>query len=300
MYGPTEAAIEVTYFKSDGNWERPVLPIGRPITNAQLFILDKHLNLVPRGVTGDLYVGGVSLGRGYINKPDLTAEAFIPSPFSNEAGARLYRTGDLARFLPDGNIEFVGRSDHQVKIRGFRVELAEIEAVLLSHPEIEATTVIDDVSAAGERRLVAYLVAKSKASPKVEDLRAFAGQTLPAYMVPSAFVLLDQLPLLPNGKIDRAALPEPESESTETYVAPSNEVETLIAGVWADVLERERVSVTDDFFALGGDSLTATQVMARLFDVFHVDLGLRSLFESPTVAALAESVSAAVLCGTFI
>jgi len=289
LYGPTEAAIEVTYFKSDGNWERPVLPIGRPITNAQLFILDKHLNLVPRGVTGDLYVGGVCLGRGYINKPDLTAEAFIPSPFSNTAGARLYRTGDLARFLPDGNIEFVGRSDHQVKIRGFRVELAEIEAVLLSHSEIETATVIDDVSTGGERRLVAYLVARREASPKVEDLRAFAGQSLPSYMVPSAFVLLEELPLLPNGKIDRAALPKVGDDRpllAEEFQSPRNEIEEKLTSIWQEVMGLHRIGINDNFFALGGHSLMASQVVARVRDTFRIELPLSQAFESPSISEL--------------
>ncbi|HEX7773903.1 MAG TPA: amino acid adenylation domain-containing protein, partial [Pyrinomonadaceae bacterium] len=289
-YGPTETAIASSEIICDRNSSYSVTPIGRPLANTQLYVLDERRQPVPIGVIGELYIGGSGVGRGYLNQPELTATKFVPDLFSPEPGRMLYRTGDMVRYLADGNLEFHGRRDEQVKLRGVRIELGEIENVIRAQQGVRAAVVMLRADS-----LVAYVVAEDVTSA---ELRHAIAQQLPVSMVPAAFVLLDELPLLPNGKIDRAALPEPESESTETYVAPSNEVETLIAGVWADVLERERVSVTDDFFALGGDSLTATQVMARLFDVFHVDLGLRSLFESPTVAALAESVSAAVRGGT--
>jgi len=293
LYGPTEAAIDVTYWKCEGDSDRPVLPIGRPITNAQILILDEHLNLVPAGVTGHLYIGGECLGRGYINKPDLTADAFIPSPFWNVAGARLYRTGDLARLLADGSIEFAGRSDHQVKIRGYRIELAEIEAVLLSLPEIEAATVIDDLTDTGERRIVAYVVAKPETSPKVEDLRAFAGQKLPSYMVPAAFVLLEKLPLLPNGKVDRAALPKVGGDRptlAEDFQAPRNEIEEKLTAIWQEVMGLHRIGINDNFFALGGHSLMASQVIARIRDTFQIEMPLSQAFESPSISALSHVI----------
>jgi amino acid adenylation domain-containing protein len=289
-YGPTETAIASSETICERNSLYPVTPIGRPLANTQLYVLDQQQQPVPIGVIGELYIGGSGLGRGYLNQPGLTATKFVPDLFSAEPGRRLYRTGDMVRYLPDGNLEFHGRRDEQVKLRGVRIELGEIENVIRAQAGVRAALVVmrDD-------GLVAYVVAEDD----LKELRHAIAQQLPVSMIPAAFVSLAELPLLPNGKIDRAALPEPEYESTETYVAPRDEVESLIAGIWADVLQRERVSVNDDFFALGGDSLTATQVMARLFDVFHVDLGLRSLFESSTVAALAESVNNAVRGGTF-
>jgi len=293
-YGPTETAIASSETICERNSLYPVTPIGRPLANTQLYVLDQQSQPVPIGVIGELYIGGSGLGRGYLNQPALTATKFVPDLFSTEPGRRLYRTGDMVRYLADGNLEFHGRRDEQVKLRGVRIELGEIENVIRAQAGVRAAVVMmrDDA-------LVAYVVAEDGSKITSAELRHAIAQQLPVSMIPAAFVSLAELPLLPNGKIDRAALPEPESESNETYVAPRDEVETLIAGVWADILVRERVSIHDDFFALGGDSLTATQVMARLFDVFHVDLGLRTLFESPTVAALAESVNAAVRGGTF-
>lgn len=293
LYGPTEAAIEVSSWKCSGDWERSFLPLGRPITNAQIYILDKHLNAVPSGLTGELYIGGECLARGYINRPDLTAELFIPSPFGNVPGGRLYRTGDLARFLPDGNIEFVGRSDHQVKIRGFRIELAEIETALLGWPEIETAAVIDEDDNAGGRRLVAYVVPKSGTAPKVESLRAFVGQTLPAYMVPAAFVLLEKLPVLPNGKLNRAALPKIGGERPMLegeFQAPGNEIEEKLSFIWQEVIGLHRIGINDNFFALGGHSLMASQVVARIRDTFHIELPLSRAFESPTISELSLEI----------
>jgi len=289
-YGPTETAIASSETVCERNSPYLVTPIGRPLANTQLYVLDELGQPVPIGVTGELYIGGSGLGRGYLNQPALTATKFVPDPFTNEPGRRLYRTGDVVRYLADGNLEFHGRRDEQVKLRGVRIELGEIENVIRAQAGVRATVVMMRGDA-----LVAYVVGDITTA----DLRHAVAQHLPVSMVPAAFVSLAELPLLPNGKIDRAALPEPESDLSAAYVKPRDEVETLIAEVWAEVLELERVGIHDDFFALGGDSLTATQVMARLFDVFHVDLGLRSLFETPTVAALAESVNTATRGGAF-
>ncbi len=293
-YGPTETAIASSETVCERNSPYQVTPIGRPLANTQLYVLDEQMQPVPTGVIGELYIGGSGVGRGYLNQPELTATKFVPDLFGTEPSGRLYRTGDMVRYLADGNLEFHGRRDEQVKLRGVRIELGEIENVIRAQEGVRAAVVMMRADQTGENSLVAYVVAEDGLTLTSAELRHTVAQQLPVSMVPATFVSLPTLPLLPNGKIDRAALPEPESELTETYVAPRDEVENLIAGVWADVLERERVSVNDDFFALGGDSLTATQVMARLFDVFHIDLGLRTLFEAPTVAALAENVRAAV------
>lgn len=291
-YGPTETAIASSETICERNSPYQVTPIGRPLANTQLYVLDELRQPVPIGVTGELYIGGSGLGRGYLNQPALTATKFVPDLFSTEPDRRLYRTGDMVRYLADGNLEFHGRRDEQIKLRGVRIELGEIENVIRAQAGVRTAVVMMRAES-----LVAYVVGEDITTA---DLRNAVAQQLPVAMVPSAFVSLTELPLLPNGKINRAALPEPESDLSGTYVKPRDEVETLIAEVWAEVLELERVGIHDDFFALGGDSLTATQVMARLFDVFHVDLGLRSLFETPTVAALAEHVNIAARGGTFV
>jgi acyl carrier protein len=241
-------------------------------------------------VPGELHIGGVGLARGYLNRPELTAERFIPNPFSDEPNARLYKTGDLARYLPDGNIEFLGRMDHQVKIRGFRVELGEIEAVLGQHPTVRETVVMAREDVLGEKRLVAYVVPNQAQAPPISELHHFLKEKLPEYMVPAAFVFLDALPLTPNGKVDRRALPAPDRSRPElgrTFVAPRTFVEEGLARIWAEVLRLERVGIHDNFFELGGHSLLATQVISRMCDAFQVELPLRSLFEAPTVADLA-------------
>ena len=294
QYGPTESHV-VTAFTLTGSpsgW--PALPpIGRPIANTQIYLLDRNLQPVPVGVSGELYIGGDSLARGYLNRPELTAEKFISNPFSDEAGTHLYKTGDLARYLPDGNIEFLGRLDHQVKIRGFRIELGEIEAVLSQHLAVQETVVIVREDTPSDKRLVAYLVIKQEPFPTINELRSFLKEKLPDYMVPSAFMFLDALPLTPNGKVDRQALPAPDRvrpELESTFVAPRTPVEEVLAGIWAKVLGLEQVGIHDNFFELGGHSLLATQVISRLRDAFQVELPLRSLFEVPTVADLAERV----------
>jgi amino acid adenylation domain-containing protein len=286
LYGPTEASVDVTFYACSGE-EETTVPIGRPIHNTQIYLLDAYSNPVPVGVPGELYIGGVNLAHGYLNRASLTAERFVPDPFATKEGQRLYRTGDLARYLSDGNIEFLGRADHQVKIRGFRIEPGEIEAALMSHEAITDAVVIARGDGNNDQRLVAYLV--STDPPTTTELRAHLLETLPEHMVPSAFVTLDAFPLTPNGKLDRKALPAPEGrpELEAAYTAPRTATEEILAGIWAEVLGVERVGIEDNFFELGGHSLVGVQVLARVHDRFGVEVPLRALFEAPTVAALA-------------
>jgi len=294
FYGPTEATVwaainQITSPESKGQ----SIPIGRPFANVQIYLLNQNLQPVPIGVPGELYIGGDGLARGYLNRPELTAERFIPHPFSSAGEARLYKTGDLARYLPDGKIEFLGRIDHQVKIRGFRIELGEIEAVLAGHPAVRESVVLVREDVPGEKRLVAYLVPQVEPAPTAGELRSFLKKKLPEYMVPAAFVLLETLPLSTNGKVDRRTLPMPDQvrpHLEEAFVAPGNAVEEVVAGIWAEVLGVERVGVLDNFFELGGHSLLATQVISRVQEAFQVEVPLRSMFESPTVAGLAVSL----------
>ena len=291
-YGLTEATIDSTYFESadlDLPEDRP-LPIGRPFANTQLYILDRHQQPVPVGVPGELHIGGRGLARGYFKHPELTAGKFIPNPLSNGAG-RLLRTGDLARYLPDGCIELLGRTDHQVKIRGFRIEPGEIESVLGQHPAVRQAVVVARGDSPERKHLVCFLTANGPA-PSSQELRSFLKGNLPEYMTPSAFVLLDALPLSPNGKVDRQALPAlaETAEPHTDFVAPRTAVEQTVADVWAGVLGVQRVGVYDNFFDLGGHSLLATQVISRVAQAFQVELPLRRLFEAPTVAGLAETV----------
>ncbi len=299
-YGPTEATIGVSSYLVD---EMPAngisIPIGRPIANTQLYILDQRMNPAPIGVIGELYIGGVGLARGYRNLPDLTAEKFVPNPFSKRPGARLYRTGDLARFFDDGNIEFLGRIDHQVKVRGFRIELGEVEAVLREHPALREAVVIAKESKlmAGESRLIAYLVSQPDQVVTTSEARDYLRERLPEYMIPSAFVVLEALPLTPNGKIDRRALPEPDQSAQSgerTYIAPRTPEESIIVALWQQILQVEQIGVSDNFFDLGGHSLLATQLVSRLRDAFHIDLPLAAIFEASTVAELAQKVQSAM------
>jgi amino acid adenylation domain-containing protein len=291
LYGPTETTVWATAYKVEP--EGSSVPIGRPIANTQIYLLDAHLQPVPIGVPGELHIGGIGLARGYLNRPEMTAEKFIPNPFSDEPGTRLYKTGDLARYLPDGNIEFLGRIDHQVKVRGFRIELGEIETVLGRHPTVRETVVMARKDVLGDNRLVAYVVPNQKPAPTTNELRSFLKRKLPQYMVPSTFMFLDALPLTPNGKVDRRALPAPDRvrpELERAFVAPRTPIEEMLAGIWAEVLGLEEVGIHDNFFELGGHSLVATQVMYRVRAASRVELSLRSLFERPTVAGLAEYV----------
>ncbi|MFB8791841.1 MAG: amino acid adenylation domain-containing protein [Potamolinea sp.] len=292
VYGPTEGTTFSSYYSvHDVPEEATSIPIGRPIANTQIYILNKQLQPVPIGVTGELYIGGDGLAQGYFNHPELTDEKFIYNPF-NPVG-RLYKTGDLARNLPDGNIVFLGRIDEQVKIRGYRIELGEIEAVLSQHPAVGEAVVIIREDLPGDKRLVAYILLKQEQTNPVIDLRYFLKQKLPDYMVPSAFVILENLPLTPNGKVNRRALPTPNIINTElskTYVAPQTPIEKVLAEIWAEVLGLKQVSVQDNFFELGGHSLLATQLISRVRDAFQVELPLRSLFEAPTVENFANYI----------
>jgi amino acid adenylation domain-containing protein/thioester reductase-like protein len=292
-YGPTEGTVCATIFENTAS-SLSTLPIGRPIANTQTYILDSNDQPVPVGVPGELHIGGVGLARGYKGRPDLTAEKFIPHPFNDDPNSRLYKTGDLARYLPDGNIEYLGRIDNQVKIRGFRIELGEIEAVLAQHPTVRENAVIVHETSQTDKRLIAYLVPHQEQLIETAEIRVFLTKRLPDYMIPSAFVTLEALPLTPNGKIDRRAL-EPLSVdsyqlSEKSFVAPRTPEEELLAGIWADVLGLEKIGIHDNFFELGGHSLLATQMMSRLSDTFAVELPLRLLFESPTVAGMAQAI----------
>jgi amino acid adenylation domain-containing protein len=291
MYGPTETTIWSTIANVKPGEGSP--PIGRPIANTQIYVLDAELNPVPIGTPGELYVGGDGLARGYLNRPDLTAERFIPDPFANESGRRLYRAGDLARHLSEGPLEYLGRVDHQVKIRGFRIELGEIEAVLARHPAVRQVVVIDEADPSGERRLTAYLVAAECGGCPADELRAHLRRQLPDYMTPSLMVWLDQMPLTPNGKIDRRALPEAKrvmAESAGAYVAPRTRLEESLTEIWREALGLEQVGIEDNFFEVGGHSLLATQVISRVRAACGVEVSLRRLFEAPRVSALAEEI----------
>jgi acyl carrier protein len=256
-------------------------------------ILDRQLNLVPIGIPGELYIGGVGLSRGYVNSPDLTAENFIPDPLNAEPGARLYKTGDRARYRADGNIDFLGRSDQQVKIRGFRVELGEIEAVLTRYPAVQQAVVVASEDIPGENRLIAYIVPTAEEVLSASELRNFLKSEIPEYMIPWTFVVLDAIPLTPNRKVDRSALPAPEPSRPELknpFIEPRTTVEEVLAKIWAEVLNLQQVGIHDNFFDLGGHSLRATQVVSRACKAFHVELPLRTFFENPTVSDLAVKI----------
>ncbi len=295
-YGPTEATVVSTLCElrpeasqDPGTWTEP--PIGRPLGNALVYILDGHLNPVPIGVPGELHIGGPCLARGYINRPELTSEQFIADPISGAPEARLYKTGDVARWRSDGNIEFIGRSDDQVKIRGFRVEPAEVEAILGQHAALRGTAVLARKDASGDERLVAYVVPHRPPAPAASELLSYLKERLPEYMLPSAFVVLEALPLTSSGKVDRRALPAPDRPSFRgeaAYMQPRTQTETLLAKIWEDILGLERVGVHDDFLELGGHSLLATRVISRVQAVFGVELPLISLFEEPTLSGLAD------------
>ena len=293
-YGPTETVVGCSIYETTVMSSAPVLPIGRPIANTELYILDAHGNPVAVGVAGELHIAGHGLARGYLNRPDLTADKFIPNPFATQPGARMYRSGDLARRLADGSIEYLGRIDDQVKIRGFRIELGEIEAALAARPGVRETVVLARQDSPGDKRLVAYVVAQGGADIDPVALRKALLQSLPEYMVPAHVVLLERLPLTPNGKVDRKALPAPDMARSETgYVAPRTPTETLLADIWAGILGLDRVGIHDNFFDLGGHSLLATRVISTLRTDTGAELPLRVLFEAPTVAELAQRVDRA-------
>ena len=294
VYGPTENTTFTTWHLTESVPPgETTVPIGRPIANTQVYVLDRTMQPVPAGVYGELYIGGDGLARNYLKRPALTAETFVPNPFSIEPGSRLYRTGDLVRYLPDGSIEFLGRIDHQVKIRGFRIELGEIEMQLGQHPAVRESAVIAREDAPGDRRLVAYVVARHAPSPTFSELRNYLKEKLPDYMIPSAFVFLDSLPLTINGKVDRNALPMPDLDRSGLemeFIAPRTPVEKRLAKIWCEVLGLKRVGIHDNFFELGGHSLVATQVMSRVRDHFEMELPLLRLFNTPTINGLAELI----------
>nr|AXN93627.1 PuwA [Symplocastrum muelleri NIVA-CYA 644] len=285
QYGPSESHVVTAFTLSDtvSNWSI-LPPIGRPIANTQIYILDRHLQPVPIGVHGELYIGGANVARGYLNRPDLTQEKFIPNPFGS---GNLYKTGDLARYLPDGNIEFLGRIDNQVKIRGFRIELGEIETVLGTHPQVKQVAVIVREDKPGDKRLVAYIVPQQE-SLASSELRSLIKQKLPDYMVPAAFVMLPTLPLTPSGKIDRRALPAPSSNESTATVPPRDPVELQLAQIWSEVLGVDWVGVGDNFFDLGGHSLLAVRLMTQIQQHFGKHLPLATLFQNPTIESLAN------------
>jgi len=288
-YAPTEATIFST-LKLCPQGQRQTPSLGGPIQNMQVYLLDHHGQPAPAGVPAELHIGGVGVARGYLSRPELTATKFIPDPFSGAPGARLYKTGDLARFLPGGNLEFLGRTDHQVKIRGFRIELAEIETVLGEHPLVREVAVIAREDAPGDKRIAAYIVARQGHAPDVSDLRNHLKRRLPDYMLPSVFVTLESMPLSETGKIDRESLPVPEQSRPaleQSYVAPATSLENILAGIFGEVLKIERVGVGDNFFELGGHSLLAARVVSKIRQIFAIELPVRQLFEEPTVSGLA-------------
>ena len=294
MYGITETTVHVTY--------RPILRadlaagrgsvIGVPIPDLSLHVVDRALEPQPAGVPGEIVVGGEGVARGYLGRPELTAERFVPDPYG-PPGARLYRSGDLARRLPDGDLEYLGRIDTQVKIRGFRIELGEIEAVLSRRPALSQVAVVVREDTPGNPQLAAYCVAAEKHAIDAAELRAALKAELPDYMIPAHFVPLATLPLTSNGKVDRQALPAPDGARPDLgreFVPPAGPVQERLAGIWAEVLRRERVGAHDDFFELGGHSLIATQVLSRMRQAFGFEMPLRAIFEHPTVAGLAEAI----------
>jgi aspartate racemase len=299
-YGPTEATVVATVCQPDdptgsGGALLPV-PIGRPLRNTRVYVLDAHRQPVPVGVPGELYIGGDGVARGYLNRPELTAERFLPDPAATNPASRLYRTGDLVRWRSDGQLEFVGRTDQQVKIRGFRVEPGEVDAVLSEHPALREAVVVAGTDSRGAVRLIGYVVPHEEPAPPVPDLRNFLKRRLPAYMVPATFVPLPSLPRTASGKVDRPALPAPSADRSELqgeYVAPRSPTEARLAMIWAELLKLDRVSVNDNFFDLGGHSLLAVQMVSRVRTTLAVDLPLVDVFTAPTVAELAERVQAA-------
>lgn len=300
LYGPTETTIDATFWLCERASDRYTVPIGRPISNMQVFLLDASLQPVPFGEPGEIFISGPGVARGYLNRPELTAERFIYCSFDGERELLLYRTGDLGRYLLDENIEFLGRIDQQVKSRGFRIELGEIEATLKMHPAVQECAVVVYEFALGDKRLVAYLVGQTGQTPDLKEIRNFLQARLPEYMLPAAFLVLDTFPYLPNGKLDRKSLPVPDLSQTEhtgTYVAPRNPMEEIIAGIWAEVLRVHLVGIHDSFDILGGHSLLATLVLSRLREAFQVELSFHDFFASPTVAGLATIITEKVSQG---
>jgi len=296
-YGPTETVVGCCVYevKPEDPRTGPV-PIGHPIANTQLYVLDEHLQPVPPGEMGELYIGGAGVARGYLNRPQLTAERFLPDPFSGIPGTRLYKTGDLARQRPDGTLDYLGRIDDQVKIHGYRIELGEVEAALASQPQLKSSAVVAREDDSGNKQLVAYVVAHTGAALSIDELRASLKKTLPAYMVPTRFVSLDALPLTQNGKVDRKALPSPSTETADVGKggAPTSDTEKAVAAMWKEILNIDSIGIDEDFFDLG-DSLNAIELVEQIDVTFGVTINLASLFEQMTIAKLAELIDAFLL-----
>ncbi|KOP26733.1 amino acid adenylation protein [Hapalosiphon sp. MRB220] len=294
-YGPTETVVGCCIYQvPQSEINSASVPIGQPIANTQLYVLNQYYQPVPMGVPGELYIGGVGVARGYLNRPELTAEKFVPNPFSKEPGARLYKTGDLVRYCSSGNLEFLGRIDHQVKVRGYRIELEEIEALLCQYPGVQDTIVLMREDVPGDQRLVVYYVTKIDATVSVSNLRNFLKEQLPYYMLPSAFVPMQALPLTTNGKVDRQALPIPDRDHPDlqaVYEAPRSEVERAIANIWREVLHLEKVGVNDNFFDMGGHSLLMVQVHKKLQSLYNQEITLVDIFQNPTINSLAHKLS---------
>jgi thioesterase domain-containing protein/acyl carrier protein len=310
LYGPSEDTTysTFTWLKKEESEEKVQVTIGKPLWNTQVYVVDELLAPVPVGVPGELYIGGEGLARGYVNRPEVTGERFVPDPFAswNAGGVRMYRTGDLVRWLPDGNLEYLGRLDHQVKIRGFRIELGEIEAALQEHESVGQAVVMVREDQPGDKQLVAYLVAgpggeekavekengTRRAGLRVNELREYLQKKLPNYMVPSVYVELQDMPLTQNGKIDRKKLPRPDTEvMQQEYVGPRNATEETLCQIWEEVLRRDRVGIHDNFFSLGGHSLLALQLVTRIRDSFKVEIPIRALFEAPTAGKMTKYIA---------
>jgi len=288
LYGPSEDTTYSTYGQIVST-EEPNCPIGKPISNAQAYILDGEGSVQPVGVIGEIHLSGDGLARGYMNKADLTAAAFVPNPYGRQGGERLYRTGDLGRHLPDGSLQFIRRKDEQVKVRGYRIELGEIESALNEHPEVSEAAVVAREDFAGHKRLVGYLVMEAWAELNVAEVRWYLKERLPEYMVPGLYFQLDEMPRTPNGKLNKHALPEPEGLRTETrkYKEPRTDVERTLVAVWEKALGMEGIGIDDNFFELGGHSLLGSQVVSGIMSAFGIDLPLRVVFEAPTIEQMA-------------
>jgi thioesterase domain-containing protein/acyl carrier protein len=290
LYGPTEAAVDVTYWNCAKESSSVTVPIGRPISNVKAYILDRNLAPVPIGVAGELYIGGIALASGYLNRPQLTRERFIPDPFSDDPSARLYKTGDRTRFLADGNIEYLGRLDNQVKLRGFRIEVGEIESAILQWDQVQAALVVMREDGAAGKYLVGYVVPAASGLDS-QAIRTFLKERLPEYMIPSHFVFLETLPLLSNGKVNRNALPAPQQWSPATgeqYVAPSDAIEQQLVAIWEELLGTHTIGVKHNFFDLGGHSLLLARLLFQVERAFHQRLSMASVFQRPTIAQLAD------------
>lgn len=297
-YGPTETVVGCCIHEVRPEDPRTgSIVIGKPIANTQLYVLDEAMKPVGPGVMGELFIGGVGVARGYFNRPELTAERFLDDPFCGGPGAKIYKTGDLARWRADGILEYLGRADDQVKVRGYRIELGEIEAALSGHPDVRACAVVVREDEPGNKQLVGYVVPRNDGMPAVDDLRTFLRSRLPDYMVPAQFVGMQALPLTPNGKVDRRTLPAPTAADAGAGKGgePRTETEKAIAAVWRDLLKKDQIGIEDDFFDIGGNSLAATALVSRLSSTFGVTVRLASLFEEPTIAALANVIDLLVL-----